>query len=145
MKQRIVLLSLVFALSGMTAFAAEPLNEKVLATFNKTFSNAKLVNWSEVSGLFKASFVLGDHRAEAYFNAEGDMEGCIRDLFYVQLPLVVMTSIDRRFPDAAVLDVREIINTEGTTYRVTLESKGKKVRVKADGTGNIFDVEKLKK
>jgi hypothetical protein len=147
MKKKFLTLSMVLAVAFTAAFANDPntVNEKVLASFKKTFVNAQSVNWTETEGFYKASFLLGDHRAEAYFNELGEMEGCVRDLFYVQLPMMVMTSIDKRFPDATVIDVREIINSEGTTYRITLESKGKKLRVKSDGSGNIFESERIKK
>ena len=145
--KKFLTLSLALAVAFTAAFANDDLtvNEKVLAAFKKTFASAQSVNWTESEGLYKASFLLGDHRAEAYFNEQGELEGCVRDLFYVQLPLVVMTSIDQRFPDAAVIDVREINNTEGTTYRLTIETKGKKLRIKTDGSGNIYETVRLKK
>lgn len=144
MKQKFLTLAVFLGITCVTAFANVTVNEKVLESFKKTFVNAQSVSWSETEGYYKASFILGDHRAEAYFNEEGILEGCIRGLFYVQLPLIVMTNVDKRFPDAAIIDVREIINAEGTTYRITLESKGKKLRVKANGSGSILETERLK-
>jgi hypothetical protein len=144
MKQKFLTLAVFLGMFCAHANANVTVNEKVLESFKKTFVNAQSVKWTETGEYFKASFILGDHRAEAYFNEEGVMEGCVRGLFYVQLPLIVMTSIDRKYPDAPIIDVREIINADGTTYRVTLETNGKKVRIKANSYGSIIETERLK-
>jgi hypothetical protein len=82
---------------------------------------------------------------EAYFREDGTLEGSIRSLFYNELPLLVTTAIDKKYNGADILDVNEINNSNGTTYRITLESKKKKIRVKLDASGNFTDVERLKK
>lgn len=146
MKKTILSLSLMLAVGVSIAFAnVEPvINEKVKAAFQKEFAAAKLVTWSEAGEYLKASFVLGEHRAIAYFTGEGLLEGCARDLFYDQLPILVMKSLDKRYTGASIIDVTEIVNADGTIYRLTLEFKDKKYKVKADTSGNIIESQKLK-
>ena len=147
MKKIFLSLSLMLTVGLTTALANDELNvsKQVRQSFKKEFAGAQLVKWDDLGQYLKATFVLGGHRAEAYFNTDGELEGCIRDLFYDQLPLAVMTSLDKRFAEAAILDVREITNTEGTAYRVTLEMQNKRYRVKTDPGGNITEAEKIKK
>ena len=106
---------------------------------------AQLIEWKEEAGFLKATFIMGDHRTQAYFKRDGQLEGSIRTLFYNQLPLAVMTAVDKRFTNAEIWDVSEINNPLGTSYRITLEAKHKKYRIRMDTSGNITDIERVKK
>lgn len=144
----IVSLSLMLT-AGLSAFAIDNPEigpgQQVLDGFKKEFSSAQNVTWAKQDEFDKATFVIAGRRAIAYFTSDGNLEGCVRDIFFDQLPLTVMTAVDRRYNDAVVLDVREITNAEGTSYRIRLESKDKKYRILISSSGNINEVQKLKK
>ena len=129
-----------------TVFANETIepSQLVLNQFKKEFSTAENVKWDKQDDYDKATFVLMGRRVIAYFNSLGQLEGCMRDIFFDQLPLAVMTAIDKRFAAAEVTDVSEISNGEGTSYRIRLYSKNKKYSVKVGANGNINEVEKIK-
>lgn len=131
--------------SSVRASPVPEINDAVKASFNNEFAGARVIEWKEEAGFFKATFILGDHRTEAYFRENGQLEGSIRTLFYNQLPLAVMTAVDKRFVNADIWDVNEINNSLGTVYRITLESKQKKFRLRLDASGNITDIERVKK
>ena len=61
------------------------------------------------------------------------------------MPLAVMSAVDRRFAEAAIINVREITNVDGTSYRLTLEKNNKKYKIKVDTSGNISEVDRLSK
>jgi hypothetical protein len=147
MKKIIVSFSLLLAAGLSTSFAATETNpdQRTLDGFNKEFIAAQNVSWDKQGEYDKATFLLAGHRVIAWFNSAGQLEGCVRDLFFDQLPLNVMTAIDKRFAGADILSVREITNSEGTSYRLTLETKNKKYNVKLGSSGNIDEVEKLAK
>lgn len=139
--------AVVLALTGFipAAFAGndpQP-GQAVLESFKKEFANAEQPAWDKQEDYDKVTFLLAGCRAVAYFSADGALAGTVRDLFFNQLPLSVMTAVDKRFPGADIFDVREISNENGTSYRITLEEKNKKKIVRVDGTGRISDVEKL--
>ena len=117
---------------------------KVLEEFRKEFPSAGQVSWTEEEDLSRASFILAGKRIVAYFNREGQLEGSVRDLFYDQLPLTVMTAVEKRFQKPEVLYIREINNAEGTHYRIRLDVAGKKFMVRVGSDGNISDVDKVK-
>jgi hypothetical protein len=145
MKRAIFSLSLLLTISASTVFAnpgTDPLSEK---TFKKEFRTAENVKWSQEDGYSKAEFVLGGSRAIAWFGTDGQLVGSVRDLLYNQLPLVVMSSVDKRFKDAAIFDVREVSNNEGTRYRLTLEYKARKYNVSVYTDGTISEILKTKK
>jgi hypothetical protein len=133
------------ALSSVYANDGPDPDQDVLDLFKKEFSSAQNVSWTRQGDYHKATFVIGGRRAIAYFNADGELEGSMRDMFYDQLPLVVMNAVDKRFTDADIIDVREINNSEGTHYKIRLTQKGKKYSVKVDPSGSIGVVEKLVK
>jgi hypothetical protein len=119
-------------------------NELVSTAFKKEFPSASLIEWSSPSKYVKATFMLWGSRAEAYFTEDGQLQGSIRSIFYNQLPLSVMTTVDKRFETAEVLTVSEISNSEGTSYLLVLESKSKKYRAKVNSSGGIAIVTRIK-
>jgi hypothetical protein len=145
--KKIILSLCILAISSAALFAADqPVNNpRAHETFRKEFSGAQSVNWSLDGQFAKASFVLGGNNAIAWFDAEGLLVGSMRDLSYNQLPLVVMTSLEKRFPQAANLDIREITNDEGTKYKLTVEHNAKKFKVALYPDGTIESLQRVKK
>jgi hypothetical protein len=146
MKKMFVSASLLLT-AGLTAvFAAGPNpDQQVLDLFKKEFSAAQHVTWNKQDNYDKATFQLGGSWVIAYFNPAGQLEGCARDIFFDQLPLAVMSAVDKRFAEATIINVREITNVDGTSYRLTLEKNNKKYKVKVDTSGNISEVDRLSK
>lgn len=147
MKKLLLSLTLVLTVAAGTALASpDPsINEAVKESFKKEFAGAALVEWREVGNLLKATFVWNGYRTEAYFSQEGALQGSARSLFFSQLPLVVMSAVDKRFAGADIIDVNEINSTAGTYYRITLETGRKKYRVRVNADGTVADTERLKK
>ena len=147
MKKIILSLSLLVTAGLSTVFAARDPNpdEQVLSLFKKEFTAAENVIWSRQGDYDKATFLLAGYRVVAWFNPQtAQLEGSVREIFFDQLPLSVMTAVDRRFEGAEISNVKEINNSEGTSYRILLNAKNKKYTIKVSSGGNISDVEKLK-
>ena len=147
MKKIIISFSLLLSVGVSSAFAnydPSP-DEQVLNVFKREFAAAQNVSWSEQGDYLKANFILAGHRVAAWFSEEGELQGCIRDIFFDQLPLGVMTAVDKKFPDAEISEVREITNSEGTSYKVFLTAKEKRYSLKVSSAGTVDSVEKLTK
>jgi len=146
MKKMFVSVSLLLTAGLSAVFAAGPNpDQEVLDLFKKEFSAAQHVTWNKQDNYDKATFKLGGSWVIAYFNPAGQLEGCARDIFFDQLPLAVMSAVDKRFAEATIINVREITNIDGTSYRLTLEKNNKKYKVKVDTSGNISEVDRLAK
>ena len=147
MKKIFLPLSLLLTVVASTAFANKDNNPGpgIEEVFKQEFTGAENVSWSQQENYQKATFVLRGHRVIAYFNDDNELAGCIRDIFYDQLPLAVMKAIDNKFPAADVQEVREITNIDGTSYSVSAELNNKKYKVKVSSSGNITDIEKQAK
>ncbi len=130
MKKIFVSLLLLLAVASSTSFAnkitrPDPGVEEV---FKQEFAGAGNVSWSQQDNYQKATFVLAGHRVIAYFNEDNELAGCIRDIFYDQLPLTVMKAVDKKFPMAEVQEVREITNSDGTSYMLKAELNNKSTK-----------------
>ncbi len=149
MKKIIISFLLLLTTGLSTAFATNVFdpdpNQEVLDEFKKEFGAAQNVSWDKQNDYEKATFLLGGSRIIAWFNSTGQLEGCVRDIFFDQLPLSVMMAFDKRFTAAEILEVREITNAEGTSYRIRLAAKRKKYSIKIGSTGSISEIEKLAK
>ncbi len=145
--KRIILSVAMLLTVGATALFANDLpgDTRAQENFKKQFAGAQFVKWSQEGDYTMASFVLGGNSAIALFNAEGEWLGSARDLVYNQLPLVVMTSLEKRFSNAVTIDAREVMNNEGTLYKLTIEHNSKTYKVTLYPDGGINEVKKVKK
>ncbi|MCW3116702.1 MAG: hypothetical protein JWM28_784 [Chitinophagaceae bacterium] len=147
MKRIIITLSMLMAVALTSVFANEgtDINQKVQAAFEKDFASAKNVKWNKDGEYLKASFTIADMLTDAYYTQDGELMGSARNLLFDQLPLAVIHEFNKRFNEASVLNVLEITNDEGTSYRLWIEQGNKKIKVRASGSGEIAILEKSKK
>ena len=147
MKKIILALSLIVTVATTSAFAnpVEKVNPKAELLFNKQFAGAENVKWSTINdGVLKVSFTWGGARAEAFFDENAELIGTERNIFYNQVPLNVMRSLNTRFKDPIVLAVSEISVNGSTTYHISLEENNKKYKAVIGSLGDM-SVTKLKK
>jgi len=146
MKKVLLSASLFLIVAVTTAFAKNDpgITEELKASFEKEFIGAQSVRWIESGDYYRVNFVFQGCVTEAYYNKEGEFEGSVRSLFFNQLPISAITSVNKRFAGADVLDVYEISNANGTRYRLTLTSQKKKYKVMVDASGNILEKERIK-
>jgi len=129
-------------LPAVFAFTGPDPSRKVLESFQREFSGAENASWDKQGDFDKVVFTVSGNRIVAFFDAEGRFAGSMRNIFFNQLPLTVMTAIDKRFPEADIIDVSEITNEDGTTYRLTIEEQSKKKIVRVDASGTVSSIQK---
>jgi hypothetical protein len=147
MKKSFLLLPIILALISLTSFGriAPDTDPRAEDTFKKYFAGAANVNWSEEAGFLKVTFTWGEHRTVAYFNTNGELAGSIRNLFYNQLPLAVMRSVQQSFNNPVVVEIREVSNEEGIYYGLTVEDGNKRFKLRVNSAGDILEKTKIKK
>jgi hypothetical protein len=140
MKRTLVSLSLMLVIGTTPVLANREtkVDDKAKKSLLKEFVGADLVEWTDLGDYKMALFVFNGYRVEAYFNADGEMAGFDRYISSNQLPLEVLRSFSKRFPNGTILDVLEITNTDGTSYRLTVETPAKLYQVKISATGTIL-------
>ena len=145
MKKILMILPAMLAVV-LSAFAGKDDEARARANFNRQFAGAENVSWTTTDNDFhKATFLWAGHRTEAYFSNEGKFVGAIRGLFYQQLPISVVRSVDDKYDGRVILEVREIANQEGTTYSVLMNWKKKRYRVRLHADGSVIETELIRK
>jgi hypothetical protein len=143
MKNLLTVLFITIAAGFTSAHAGE--NPSAEKEFEKKFTGAENVRWTKLSdGFSKVSFTLNGIRAESYFDQDAELVGTLRNLFYNQLPLPVMQSLSNHFTNAVVIEITEISNADGTSYKVTLENGEKNYILRMDSRGGIIDQQKIR-
>lgn len=149
MTKRIFMLPVLMAVTAASVFAtpnpdkADPRTE---AIFKREFAGAHDVKWTSLKeGLQKVTFVWGGIRTIAYFNERAELVGSVRNVFYDHVPLSVVRTIGSRFSNPVVIEVTEISNPEGTSYKMILEQKNKRYQVRINSSGTILEKERIKK
>lgn len=149
MKQIILSIAFTLILSMPDIFAN---NERaddslVQVTFGKEFPRAEHVKWSRNGDYMKASFILDDIGVVAFFSQDGELVGSARNVLYSQLPLVVVTSFEKRFTKANIsgIGITEITNAGRSRYMFPLELNGKKYSATFYQDGTLSTIKKLKK
>jgi hypothetical protein len=148
MKKIFLSMTMLLIVATTTVWAAntEPpvVIKQAEAAFQNEFAGAEFVTWTEAGDLLKAGFLFRGHRVEAYFNREGELQASIRSLIYSQLPLAVITSLDKHFAGNDVLDILEI-NKDGTAnYKLNIEVKDKKYQVRINASGHIIEKQRVR-
>jgi hypothetical protein len=146
MKNLIVSLAVVLAAGFTPAIAngtdGDPRAEK---KFAKQFAGAEHIKWTRLdNGYLRVAFVLNGTGAESFFDSDAQLLGTVRNLFYNQLPLAVLQTIDTKFGQAVVVEVKEITTSEGTSYRVVFEQKEKRYNLRLNSHGEITELQKEK-
>jgi hypothetical protein len=144
-----IFLAAAFLTATVISSFANPIEKadpKAEAVFNKQFAGAQSTIWSKTEeGLLKVNFVWGGHSTVVYFNDKAEIIGSIRNMFYDQLPLTIIRSVESKYQSPVVIEVREVSNEEGTKYALVLEEKTKRYNVRLNSLGEILSSEKVKK
>jgi hypothetical protein len=142
MKKLFVILAC--ALLTVSAYADDP-NEKVLKSFNETFSGAEDVKWEEFSTYYTVSFVNAGIRSKVNYDKEGVMLGSIRYYSPSMLPLNIQNKLKKEYSKKSLFGVTEVTFGTDVTYYVKMEDEKNWITVKVDTGGNSQVTEKYKK
>jgi hypothetical protein len=117
---------------------------KILSAFQKEFSFAKNVKWEEEGNLVRVNFLLNDQGIVAWYNSDAELVTTARNILYNQLPISVMRSLDKEYKGADILGITEISRYDETYYQIRADKLGKKFLLKANPSGNITVLKKIR-
>jgi hypothetical protein len=132
---------------GVTITMAGPatnVDPKILSAFQKEFSFAKNVKWEKEGNLARVVFLLNDQGITAWYNADAELVTTARNILYNQLPISVMRSLDKDYSGAEILGITEISRNDETYYQIRADKRGKKLLLKANPSGNIIVLKRIK-
>ena len=127
-------------LSSVATYAADKKpNVTVKQAFIKEFAQVKEVEWTTVGneGIYEAKFTFNNENLQAFFTEEGEFLGTTRQITKSQLPIIVVTELEKQYAGARVATIFEYSKKDGLSYYITLiTDKGSKV-IKATGNGEL--------
>ena len=136
-----VICSMMFVIG---AYAFE-VNEKVLKSFNETFSSAEEVKWEEYKTYYTVSFVHSGIRSKVNYDKEGRMLGSIRYYAPQLLPLNIYNRLKIDYSKKELFGVTEVTFGTEVTYFVKMQDSKNWITIKIDPSGNSTVHEKYKK
>jgi len=136
---------LVCALTTVAVYAFDDPNEKVLKSFNETFTGAEDVKWEEYENYYTVSFINAGIRSKVNYDKEGNMLGSIRYYSPHMLPLNILNKLKKENEKKNLFGVTEVTAGAEVTYYVKVESDKHWYTYKVDMSGNTQLIEKYKK
>ncbi len=142
--KKIILSFAALLVAASTVFAGfKPVDPSFDQSLQQSFRGAKAVNWINDNGYARATFEYGGSRTLAWFNSNGELLGYVRDLLQQQLPLAVISKLNKKYAGAEVVECYELNNALGSFYKVSVKSNGKASKVTFRPDGSIESVEKV--
>ncbi|MET0299303.1 MAG: hypothetical protein ABW036_06065 [Flavitalea sp.] len=148
MKKFLAILTTTFLVAS--SFAFEPnfdprVSEKVLKSFNETFTTAEDIKWETFDTYYAVSFSQAGIQSRVNYDKNGSMISSLRYYAPSMLPLNVYNRIKNSYANKEMFGVTEVSFNNEVTYYVKLQDAKTWTTVKVDGAGNAHVVEKYKK
>jgi hypothetical protein len=138
-----IILSLAIAtvmLSSFTTYAADKMPGAVVKqALTREFSQAKDVEWTTVSkeGVYQAKFIYNNESIQAFFTDAGEFLGTTRQIAKNQLPILIVSALEKQYADYRVATVFEYSKTDGLAYYITIVKPEGGMVLKATGNGDL--------
>ena len=137
-------LAIAVITSGFASDGAK-VNKKVQSAFQKEFATAFNPRWESVGdGLYHVSFTQNSEVMDAYYNEDAQLVSLARFVSREQLPILVNRTIAERFKSAELLEIRELVNDNETSYLVSAKNDKGTTIARIYTTGGYQLVKKIK-
>lgn len=131
-----------FAFTGINDFMP---NEKVLKSFNSTFSNAAEVKWFDHPNYYEVSFYHKEIRANVIYDLGGNFLSSTRYYKAQDLPTSILCKLMKKYSDKKIYGVTELTNNDEVNYYVKIEDAKHWLTIKVSGNGQMEVHEKFRK
>ncbi|MCH5720133.1 hypothetical protein [Niabella hibiscisoli] len=130
----VVLLTVSFSANASTV---EPVvNSKAQETFTTTFKAAENVKWSSAGSHYEAYFESDGVKTRATIDAKGNLLQTIRYYKEDNLPASVLYNLKNSYKGKTIHGVTEVINKNGTNYRIVLKDNKYYSHINANQAGD---------
>jgi hypothetical protein len=143
--KKLIILTCLFASLSVAASTPPEVNEKVLKAFKETFMKATDVVWNEMQNLYEARFKQSEIITRAVYDTDGNLLRTTRYYSQENLPINILTKIQKRFSGKSVYGVTELSTEDEVSYHITLQDESNWYIIRADNSGNLELSKKYKK
>ena len=102
MKTVLFSVALLLSITATAATRVNPVNEKVIKTFNEIFRNASNPVWNVSADYYEAWFINGSVKTRARFNSKGHLVQTIRYYTESGLPANVLYKVKQAYAEKEV-------------------------------------------
>ncbi len=130
-----VILATVFILTlGMSGFAGGgEVGKQVLRSFQKEFAGATDVQWRSYDEYIRVDFTFNNVSLVACYSLGGVRLALARNILFSSLPLALQFDFGKKYKNSWVSQLYELVNKDGTQYRLTLENADQTIHLWSDG------------
>jgi len=133
-------------LVSAASFATSPeVDEQVSKQFKETFPAAIEVKWYDYETFYEVVFKNNDILCRVKYDLKGNIISTRRDYHEKDLSLFIIAKVKEKYAGKKIFGVTEITSSEGVTYNIVLEDDKNWINLNSDESGNISQVQKLKK
>src|SRR5678810_1278960 len=143
--KKLIILTCLFATLSVAASNPPEVSEKVLKAFNQTFMKATDVVWHETQNFYEASFKQSEIISRAIYDAQGNLLRTTRYYSQENLPIHILTKIQKRYTGKSIYGVTELYSGDGVSYYITLQDDTHWYVVESDSWGSLEQTKKFKK
>ena len=122
MKRLFIALAIAAASSFSAASAKPHVTPSVLEAFRNTYLNAKDVHWTEMRNTYKVSFLLDGQFVSAYYRADGQLVGTVRNVTLTELSPRLKANLRKELKNAWIADLFVLNSENGSVYFATVET-----------------------
>lgn len=131
--------------SGFASDTDTKVDKRIQSAFEKEFATAFNPRWESIGeGLMHVTFTQNGEAMDAYYNDDAQLISFARYVEADQLPFLVNKTLNERFSDAKITDIREVVSQNETSYLVTARKQDKVVVARVYTSGSIQIVKKVK-
>jgi hypothetical protein len=134
MKKVVMAIVFVGLTLGHSVFAGQhDIDKQVLRSFEKEFKGAIDVQWRSYDDYARVDFTFNNVPLIACYDFNGKRLALVRNMLFSSLPLALQFDLGKKYKNYWVSQLYELVNSDGTQYRLTLESADQTIHLRSNG------------
>ena len=104
--------------------------------FQQHFPRAQSVEWETNGEIFEAEFKINRRDFKAFYDKDGNLLMFVQDIRASELPAIVRTAAEARFPKYRFEDIEKVVKGTRTFFKIEMEHRNHEVTmfILNDGT-----------
>lgn len=145
MKKLLFVAALLTGFAAMATPSPSEISDKILKSFNETFTDATDITWHEYEKYAQANFKQDDVQVKAQFSDDGTLLKTYRYYTEKQLMPNIVSKLKKRYAGKDITGVTELTSDEEVTFVINLRDDKNYYIVKSDIYGNLQQTDKYKR
>jgi hypothetical protein len=145
MKKLLFVAALLTGLAATATPSPTEISERILKSFNETFTDAKDVTWHEYEKYAQANFKQDEVQIKAQFSDDGTLLKTYRYYSEKQLMPNIVAKLKKRYTGKEIAGVTEVTSDDEVTFVINLRDDKNYYIIKSDIYGNLQQTDKYKR